>query len=57
MQFDFYSTRSILVKRGGSAQLAKLAQEQGASKVLIVTDPGVLSAGDRKSTRLNSSHT
>ena len=45
MQFDFYSTRSILVKRGGSAQLAKLAQEQGASKVLIVTDPGVLSAG------------
>ena len=45
MQFDFHSTRSILVQRGGSTQLAKIAQEQGASKVLIVTDPGVLSAG------------
>mgnify|MGYP000670961585 CR=1 FL=1 len=45
MQFDFHSTRSILVERGGSTQLAKIAQEQGASKVLIVTDPGVLSAG------------
>ena len=45
MQFDFHSTRSILVQRGGSTQLAKIAREQGANKVLIVTDPGVLSAG------------
>ena len=45
MQFDFHSTRSILVQRGGSSQLAKIAQEQGARRVLIVTDPGVLSAG------------
>lgn len=45
MQFDFHSTHSILVQRGGSSHLAKIAQEQGASKVLIVTDPGVLSAG------------
>lgn len=45
MQFDFHSTRSILVQRGGATQLAKIAQEQGARKVLIVTDPGVLSAG------------
>lgn len=45
MQFDFHSTRSILVQRGGATQLAKIAQEQGARKVLIVTDPGILSAG------------
>ena len=45
MQFDFHSTRSILVQRGGSTQLAKIARDQGASKVLIVTDPGVLAAG------------
>ena len=45
MQFDFHSTRSILVQRGGASQLAKIAQEQGARRVLIVTDPGVLSAG------------
>ena len=45
MHFDFHSTRSILVQRGGSAHLAKISKEHGASKVLIVTDPGVLSAG------------
>lgn len=45
MQFDFHSTRSILVQRGGSTQLAKITREQGASNVLIVTDPGVLAAG------------
>ena len=45
MQFDFHSTRSILVQRGGSVQLAKMTQDQGARKVLIVTDPGVLAAG------------
>ena len=45
MQFDFHSTRSILVERGGSANLAKRIQERGGKSVLIVTDPGVLSAG------------
>lgn len=45
MQFDFHSTRSILVQRGGSTQLAKITREQGASKVLFITDPGVLRAG------------
>lgn len=45
MQFDFHSTRSILVQRGGSTQLAKITRDQGASKVLIVTDTGVLAAG------------
>jgi len=45
MQFDFHSTRSILVERGGSTNLAKIIQERGGKSVLIVTDPGVLSAG------------
>ncbi len=45
MQFDFHSTRSISVERGGSANLAKRIQERGGKSVLIVTDPGVLSAG------------
>ena len=52
MQFDFHSTRSILVQRGGSAELAKITRDQGASKVLIVTDPGVLAAGLLKKTLL-----
>jgi alcohol dehydrogenase class IV len=52
MQFDFHSTRSILVQRGGSTQLAKIARDQGANKVLIVTDPGVLAAGLLKKTLL-----
>lgn len=45
MQFDFHSTRSILVERGGAANLAKIIQARGGKSVLIVTDPGVLSAG------------
>jgi len=45
MQFDFHSTRSILLERGGSANLAKRIQERGGKSALIVTDPGVLSAG------------
>ena len=45
MQFDFHSTRSILLERGGSANLAKRIQERGGQSALIVTDPGVLSAG------------
>ena len=45
MQFDFYSTKSIIVKRGGSANLAKLIQDRNGASVFIVTDRGVLSAG------------
>ena len=45
MQFDFHSTRSILVERGGANNLAKRIAERGGKSVLIVTDPGVLSAG------------
>jgi alcohol dehydrogenase class IV len=45
MHFDFHSTRSILVERGGASNLAKRLQERGYKSVLIVTDPGVLSAG------------
>ena len=45
MQFDFHSTRSILVERGGSNNLAKRIAERGGRSALIVTDPGVLSAG------------
>lgn len=45
MQFDFHSTRSILMERGGAANLAKRISERGGKSVLIVTDPGVVSAG------------
>ena len=45
MHFDFHSTRSILIERGGASNLAKRLQERGYKSVLIVTDPGVLSAG------------
>jgi len=45
MQFDFHSTHSIIVERGGSANLAKRIVERSGKSVLIVTDPGVLSAG------------
>jgi len=45
MQFDFHSTRSILVERGGATNLAKRILERGGKSTLIITDPGVLSAG------------
>jgi len=45
MQFDFHSTHSIIVERGGSTNLAKRIVERGGKSVLIVTDPGVLAAG------------
>jgi len=44
MQFVFNSTPSIVVERGGSSQLASKIKERGGKSVLIVTDPGVLSA-------------
>jgi alcohol dehydrogenase class IV len=45
MVFDFHSTRSILVERGGAKKLAKMIADRGGKSALIVTDPGVLSAG------------
>ena len=45
MKFDFHSTRSILLERGGSSNLAQRVFERGGKAVLIVTDSGVLSAG------------
>ena len=45
MQFDFNSTSSIVVARGGSKSLANKILERGGNSVFIVTDPGVLSAG------------
>ena len=45
MKFDFHSTRSILLERGESSNLAKRIFERGGKSVLIVTDSGVLSAG------------
>jgi len=45
MQFIFHSTASIFVERGGSSKLASKIDERGGKSVLIVTDPGVLSAG------------
>lgn len=45
MHFDFHSTRSIVVERGGASNLAKSLQERSFKSVLIITDHGVLSAG------------
>lgn len=45
MQFDFYSTHSIMVARGASVDLASKIVERGGKSTFIVTDPGVLSAG------------
>ena len=45
MDFDFHSTRSILVERGGAKNLAKRISDRGGTSALIVTDRGVLSAG------------
>lgn len=53
MQFDFHSTKSIIVERGGSANLAKLIRGRSGSSVFIITDPGVLSAGLLDSALLN----
>ena len=45
MHFDFHSTRSIVVERGGASNLAKSLQERSFKSILIITDHGVLSAG------------
>jgi alcohol dehydrogenase class IV len=55
MQFDFHSTQSIIVERGGSIHLAKRIVERGGKSALIITDPGVLSAGllDKATSQFN----
>lgn len=43
--FEFNSTRSISVERGGAARLPKRLADLGYRSVLVVTDPGVSGAG------------
>jgi alcohol dehydrogenase class IV len=43
--FEFNSTRSISVERGGAARLPKRLADLGYRSVLVVTDPGVQGAG------------
>jgi len=43
--FDFNTTRSLRVARGGAGQLADRVAEMGCRSVLIVTDAGVLRSG------------
>jgi alcohol dehydrogenase class IV len=45
LQFEFNSTKSIVVERGGAAKLAQRLQGMGFQSVLVVTDPGVHAAG------------
>lgn len=43
--FTFSTTRTILNELGGAQRLAQVCKEQGATSVLIVTDPGIRKAG------------
>lgn len=43
--FEFNTTRSIAVERGGAAKLAERLAKMGAKSVLVVTDPGVVATG------------
>jgi alcohol dehydrogenase len=43
--FEFNSTRSICVDRGGAVRLPRRLADQGFKSVLVVTDPGVQGAG------------
>ncbi|MWV11485.1 iron-containing alcohol dehydrogenase [Pseudomonas sp. R-28-1W-6] len=43
--FSFASTAQILCEAGSSARLAELCRERGASRVLIVSDPGITRFG------------
>lgn len=43
--FAFSTTRTILNEPGGARRLAQICKEQGASSVLIVTDPGIQKVG------------
>lgn len=44
-EFDFSSTRSLSVARGGARRLAERIGSMGCSNALIVTDAGLLSSG------------
>lgn len=41
--FEFATTHRVLVKAGTAGRLPGLCQERGASRVLLVTDPGIRS--------------
>ncbi|MFZ6049034.1 iron-containing alcohol dehydrogenase [Pseudomonas sp. CR3202] len=43
--FSFATTAQILCESGSAARLAELCRERGASRVLIVTDPGITRLG------------
>lgn len=43
--FDFNSTASIAVERGGAQRLGSRLKQRGYKRILIVTDPGLVSGG------------
>ena len=43
--FRFQTTKSVIVEPGGAKQLGALMAELGCRNVLLVTDPGIMSAG------------
>ncbi|MGL4318371.1 MAG: iron-containing alcohol dehydrogenase, partial [Pseudomonas sp.] len=43
--FSFATTAQILCESGSAVRLAELCRERGASRVLIVTDPGITRFG------------
>lgn len=43
--FDFYPTARVVFGEGALAQLGKLSEELDGSRILFVTDPGIVSAG------------
>ena len=43
--FDFYPTTRVMFGEGTLAQLGKLSEKLGGSRILFVTDPGIVSAG------------
>lgn len=45
LSFEFSSTKSIVVERGGAGRLAQRLQAMGFRSVLVVTDAGVQAAG------------
>lgn len=45
MNFEFNTTRSVSVDRGGLVRLPQRLTEMGVTSVLVVTDPGVRAAG------------
>ncbi|MCY1549494.1 hypothetical protein D9M68_856630 [compost metagenome] len=43
--FSFATTAQLLCESGSAARLADLCRERGASRVLLVTDPGITRLG------------